>query len=195
MRLMDLFRIAEGNLSILGVMIGDDFNEQRERLIKEGMTSETWVLNKGSILINPETGVYTRYLKEAIITLEGVCINKITFQADYSSYPNDVADSFLGIAKEMEKFGVSVIKPNWQVLDDRIVNQYRTHNALWDVKVNVTISGFGKTSISLELSANITDGDSQITEDAVGVYKSQSKLSRRVWQHEDYRHKKGTIVF
>lgn len=195
MRLMDLFRIAEGNLSILGVMIGDDFNEQRERLIKEGMTSETWVLNKGSILINPETGVYTRYLKEAIITLEGVCIIKITFQADYSSYPNDVADSFLGIAKEMEKFGVTVIKPNWQILDDRIVNQYRTHNALWDVKVNVTISGFGKTSISLELSANITDGDSQITEDAVGVYKSQSKLSRRVWQHEDYRHKKGTIVF
>ena len=195
MRLMDLFRIAEGNLSILGVMIGDDFNEQRERLIKEGMTSETWVLNKGSILINPETGVYTRYLKEAIITLEGVCINKITFQADFSSYPNDVADSFLGIAKEMEKFGVTVIKPNWQILDDRIVNQYRTHNALWDVKVNVTISGFGKTSISLELSANITDGDSQITEDAVGVYKSQSKLSRRVWQHEDYRHKKGTIVF
>ena len=195
MRLMELFRIAEGNLSILGVMIGDDFNEQRDRLIKEGMTSETWVLNKGSILINPETGVYTRYLKEATITLEGVCINKITFQADYSSYPNDVADSFLGIAKEMEKFGVSVIKPNWQVLDDRIVNQYRTHNALWDVKVNVTISGFGKTTISLELSANITDGDSQITEDAVGVYKSQSKLSRRVWQHEDYRHKKGTIVF
>ena len=47
MRLMDLFRIEEGNLSILGVMIGDDFNEQRERLIKEGMTSETWVLNKG----------------------------------------------------------------------------------------------------------------------------------------------------
>jgi hypothetical protein len=195
MRLMDLFRIAEGNLSILGVMIGDDFNEQRDRLIKEGMTSETWVLNKGSILINPETGVYTRYLKEAIITLEGVCINKITFQADYSSYPNDVADSFLGIAKEMEKFGVSVIKPNWQVLDDRIVNQYRTHNALWDVKVNVTISGFGRTSISLELSANMTDGNSQITEDAVGVYKSLSKLTRRNWQLEDYRHKSDTIVF
>lgn len=195
MRLMELFRIAEGNLSILGVMIGDDFNEQRDRLIKEGMTSETWVLNKGSILINPETGVYTRYLKEATITLEGVCINKITFQADYSSYPNDVADSFLGIAKEMEKFGVSVIKPNWQVFDDRIANQYRTHNSLWDVEVNITILGQGETSISLELSANMTDGYSQIAEDVVGVYKSLSILTRRNWQLEDHRHKSGTIIF
>ena len=41
MRLMDLFRIEEGNLSILGVMIGDDYKEQRDRLIKEGISSET----------------------------------------------------------------------------------------------------------------------------------------------------------
>ena len=195
MRLMDLFRIAEGNLSILGVMIGDDFNEQRDRLIKEGMTSETWVLNKGSILINPETGVYTRYLKEAAIELEGTSINRILFQAHFSSYPNDVADSFLGIALEMEKFGIPVIKPNWQVIDNRIVNQYRTHNALWDVEVNVKISGQGETSVSLELSANLTDGDSQIAKNAIGVYKGLSKLSRRIWQLEDYRHKKGTIFF
>lgn len=195
MRLMDLFRIAEGNLSILGVMIGDDFNEQRDRLIKEGMTSETWVLNKGSILINPETGVYTRYLKEAAIELEGTSINRILFQAHFSSYPNDVADSFLGIALEMEKFGILVIKPNWQVIDNRIVNQYRTHNALWDVEVNVKISGQGETSVSLELSANLTDGDSQIAKNAIGVYKGLSKLSRRIWQLEDYRHKKGTIFF
>lgn len=195
MRLMDLFRIEEGNLSILGVMIGDDFNEQRERLIKEEMTSETWVLNKGSVLVNPETGVYTRYLKEATIEFEGINIDRIIFQAYFSSYPNDVADSFLGIALKMEKFGVPAIKPNWQVLDDRIVNQYRTHNALWDMEVNVTILGQGETSISLELSANITDNNFQIAEDAVGIYKSQSKLSRRIWQLEDYRHKSGTIVF
>ena len=60
---------------------------------------------------------------------------------------------------------------------------------------NVTILGQGETSISLELSANITDNNSQIAEDAVGIYKSQSKLSRRIWQLEDYRHKSGTIVF
>lgn len=195
MRLMDYFRIAEGNLSVFGVMIGDNFDEQKERLIKDGVTSEKWVLNKGSIFINPENGVNTRYLKEATIILEGKCINKITFQADFSSYPNDVADSFLGIAKELEKFGIPMIKSNWQVLDDRIVNQYRTHNALWDVEVNVKISGQGETSVSLELSANLTEGNSQITKDAVGVYKGLSKLSRRTWQLEDYRHKKGTIFF
>ena len=76
---MDLFRIEEGNLSILGVMIGDDYKEQRDRLIKEGISSETWILNKGPVLINPETGVSTRYLKEATITLDGICINRITF--------------------------------------------------------------------------------------------------------------------
>lgn len=190
---MDIFRIAEGNMSILGVMIGDDYNEQRDRLKKEGMTHETWVLNKGSILIKPETGVYTRYLKEATITLEGICLNKIIFQAEFSSYPNDVVDSFLGITKELEKFGLPVIKPNWQVLDDRIVNLYRTHNVLWEI--NVTILGQGETSISLELSANITDSNFQIAEDAVGIYKSLSKLSRRIWQLEDSCHKSGTIFF
>ena len=195
MRLMDYFRITEGNLSIFGVMIGDNFDEQKERLIKERVTSEMWVLNKGSILINPETSVYTHYLKEATIEFEGIGINRILFQADFSSFPNDVADSFLGIVLEMEKFGVPVIKPNWQVFDDHIINQYRTHNALWDVEVNVKISGHGKTTVSLELSANLTNDDSQIAEDAVGVYKGLSKLSRRIWQLEDYRHKKGTIFF
>ena len=195
MRLMDYFRIAEGNLSIFGVMIGDNFDEQKERLIKEGVTSETWVLNNGSILINPENGVYTHYLNEATIEFKGISINRILFQADLSSFPNDVADSFLGIVLEMEKFGVPVIKPNWQVFDDHIINQYRTHNALWDVEVNVKISGHGKTTVSLELSANLTNDDSQIAEDAVGVYKGLSKLSRRIWQLEDYRQKKGTIFF
>ena len=69
MRLMDLFRIEEGNLSILGVMIGDDYKEQRDILIKEGISSETWILNKGSILINPETGVSTRYLRDCRLIL------------------------------------------------------------------------------------------------------------------------------
>ena len=146
-------------------------------------------------MINPETSVYTHYLKEATIEFEGIGINRILFQADFSSYPNDVADSFLGITKEMAKFGIPVIKPNWQVLDDRIVNQYRTHSALWDVEVNVSISGLGETSISLELSANLTDGNSQIAVDAVNVYTSLSKLTRRNWQLEKYRHKSGTIVF
>ena len=34
--------------------------------------------------VNPEPGVYTRYLKEATITLDEICIKKITFQADFS---------------------------------------------------------------------------------------------------------------
>ena len=195
MRLMDLFRIAEGNLSILGVMIGDELDEQRDKLTKDGLTSNKWNVKDGSVLMNSVIGIKTRYLREAAILLEGTSIHRIVFQADFSSYPNDVADSFLGIALEMEKYGLPVIKPSWLVFDDRIENQYKTHNALWDVEVNVKISGQGETSVSLKLSANLTDGNFQIAEDAVDVYKSLNKLSRRVWQLEDYRHKSGTIVF
>lgn len=195
MRLMDLFRIVEGNLSIFGVMIGDDLGEQQKRLIKEGITSEKWASTKGSILVNPYTGVYTHYLKEATIEFEGTCINRIVFLADFSSYPNDVADSFLGIVLEMEKYGLPVIKPRWQVLDDKIVNQYRIQNVLWDLEVNVKISEQGTTRIILELSANLTDDNSQLAEDAVDIYKSLSKLARRNWQLEDNRRESGTIVF
>lgn len=195
MRLMDLFRIANGNLSICGVMIGDDYEEQRNKLIKNGITFENWELTKGTILTNPQNGVYTRYLRGATITLEGQNINRVFFQAEFASYPNDVADSFLGIVKEMEKYGIPVVKPQWQTSDDRITNHYRAHNALWDVEVNEMITGCGTTSISLELSANLIDINKHITEDALGVYKSISKLARREWQHEDYVREKGMIFF
>lgn len=195
MRLMDLFRIADGNLSICGVMIGDDYKEQHDKLIKDGLTSENWELSKGTILVNPQNGVYTRYLKGAAITLEGQNINRILFQAEFTSYPNDVGDSFLGIVKEMEEFGVPVIKPQWKVFDDRISNHYKTHNALWDVEVKEKIIGRGETSISLELSANLIDSKRQIAEDALGAYQSLSKLARQEWHHQDYRRKKGIIFF
>ena len=120
---------------------------------------------------------------------------KIVFLADFSSYPNGVADSFLGIVLEMEKYGLPVIKPRWQVLDDKIVNQYRIQNVLWDLEVNVKISEQGTTRIILELSANLTDDNSQLAEDAVDIYKSLSKLARRNWQLEDNRRESGTIVF
>lgn len=195
MRLMDLFRIADGNLSICGVMLGDDYKEQRDKLVKDGLTSENWDISKGIILINPETGVYTRYLKGATITLEGLNINRILFQAEFTSYPNDVGDSFLGIVKKMEEFGVPVIKPQWKDFDDRISNQYKAHNALWDVEVKERIISRGETSISLELSANLTDSNGQIAEDALGAYQSLSKLARQEWQNQDYRWEKGTIFF
>jgi len=195
MKQMDLFRIADGNLSICGVMIGDDLNEQRDRLVKDGLTSEKWELTKGTIFTNPQTGVYTRYLRGATITLEGQNIKRIFFQAEFAYYPYDVADSFLGIVKEIEKYGIPIVKPQWQTSHDRITNHYRAHNALWDVEVNEMITGRGTTSISLELTANLLDINKQISKDALGVYKSLSKLARREWQHEDYIREKGTIFF
>ena len=195
MKLMDLFRIADGNLSICGVMIGDDLNEQRDRLVKDGLTSEKWELTKGTIFTNPQTGVYTRYLRGATITLEGQNIKRIFFQAEFAYYPYDVADSFLGIVKEIEKYGIPIVKPQWQTSHDRITKHYRAHNALWDVEVNEMITGRGTTSISLELTANLLDINKQISKDALGVYKSLSKLARREWQHEDYIREKGTIFF
>ncbi len=59
--------------------------------------------------------------------------------AHISSYPYDVADGFLGIVHEMEKNSLCVVKPRWQFFDDRIVNQYKIHNALWDVEANIRI--------------------------------------------------------
>lgn len=179
MRLMDLFRITGGNLSILDVMLGDNLNEKHDKLIKDGLTSEKWESTRGTIITNSIIAVHTRYIKEATIVLEGVFINRILIQAVFSAYPNEVADSFLGIALEMEKFGVSVIKPKWQVYDNSIANQYKIHNALWDVKVNVIIKGKGTTIITLELSANLIDSNFVIAEDAIGAYKSISEIVRR----------------
>ena len=192
---MDLFRIAKGNLSVCGVMLGDNFDEQRDRLIKERVTSEKWELSKGTILIDSQKGIYTNYLKNATITMDGMTINKILFQAEFSSYPNDVADSFLGIVLEMEEHGIPVIKSKWQVFDDRIVNQYKAHNALWDIEVNVIITGRGDTKITLDLKANLTDANGAIADDAVGVYKSINEFARKEWLLIDYHNKPNTIVF
>ena len=195
MRLMDLFKIADGNLSICGIMIGDNFDEQHNKLIEDGTTSEKWDLSKGTILTNPQSSVYTKYLKYSTISLEGKNINCILFQAEFTSYPNEVADAFLGIILKMEEYGLPIIKPKWQVFDDMITNQYRIHNSLWDVEVNEKIIGKGETIISLELSANLIDKNGEIAEDALGVYKSINSLARREWQHEEYIRKKDCIIF
>ena len=190
---MDLFRIAEGNLSICGVMIGDNFDEQRDKLIKDGLTSENWELSKGTILIDPQEGCYTNYLKNATIKIDGVTINSILFQAEFSSFPNDVVDSFLGIVLELEEHGIPVIKPEWHVFDNRITNQYKVHNALWDIETNVIIAGRGDTNITLKMTANLTDADGAIAEDAIGVYICVNKFARREWQLIDYHNKPNTI--
>jgi hypothetical protein len=177
-------------------MIGDDLDEQRDKLIKDGVTSEKWDLEKGIILINPQNGVYTRYLREATITLEGQNIKRIFFQAEFTSYPNDVADSFLGIVKEMEEYGLPVIKPQWQMFDDKITNQYRMHNSLWDVEVNIGIRGKGTTNITLNLTANLIDNNGNIAEDSAGIYHCFSKLVRRNKQIENYlKTKDKNIIF
>ena len=49
---------------------------------------------------------------------------------------------------------------------------------------------YGRNGQMLESSDN-----SQIAVDVVNVYTSLSKLTRRNWQLEKYRHKSGTIVF
>lgn len=196
MKLMDVFRIAEGNLSILGVMLGDNLDEKRKKLINDGLTYEKWEATKGTIIRDPKTGIYTRYIKDAAIVLEGVLINRIFIKTVFSSFPNEVADSFLGIALEMEKYGVSVIKPKWQVFDDSIVNQYKTHNSLWDVDVNVKIKEDGMTIITLELSANLKDDNGEIAKDAVGVYKSIGEMVRRNYFLERAIHNRDkNIIF
>lgn len=197
MRLMDLFKNCEGNLSICGVMIGDKLDEQRDKLIKDGIISGDWNETKGTVLTGPRTGIRTRYLNEATIFLEGQIINRIVFEAEFKSYPNDVADSFLGIVKEMEKYGIAIVKPQWKIADDMITNQYKVHNILWDTEVNERISDRGTTNITLELSANQIDSKGEITENAVGVYMSFNELVRRNAQLEEYVHnpRKNTIFF
>lgn len=192
---MNLFRLADGCLSICGVMLGDDMDEQRNRLIKEGLTSDKWELGKGTILTKQKTGVYTHYLKESSIFLEGQTINSIFFQAEFTSFPYEVADSFLGIAQEVEEYGCQVVEPCWHVLDNKIINQYKVHNALCDVEVNEKISGQGYTIISLDLSANILDNNRKIPEDALGVYKSLSNLARNEWRHRDSHYDNHIIYF
>lgn len=197
MKQKDLFRIDAGCLSICGVMIGDNLDEQREKLVKDGFVDKEWGKTKGTILTDHITGVYSCYLKKAAIYLEGKNINRIFFETEFKSYPNDVVDSFLGIVKEMEKYGIPVTKPQWNITDEMISNQYRVHNILWDTEVNVKIIDMGTTNITLELSANQIDIKGEIAKDAIGVYKNISKLVRRNIQLEEYVHnpKRNTIFF
>ena len=96
----------------------------------------------------------------------------------------------------MEKYGVSVIKPKWQVFDDSIVNQYKTHNSLWDVDVNVKIKEDGMTIITLEISANLKDDNGEIAKDAVGVHKSIGEMVRRNYFLERAIHNRDkNIIF
>ena len=93
MRLCDLIKITNGNLSICGVMIGDELNEQRDKMIKEGVTLDNWTLLNGQTLVNTLVNVTASYLINATLILEGFSINRIMLQAEFSSYPNSIADS------------------------------------------------------------------------------------------------------
>ncbi|WP_198021314.1 hypothetical protein [Prevotella sp. RM4] len=197
MRLRDLFNITNGNLSICDVMLGDSNNEQRVILTQKGITSEEWGhLNDGefSKTINDDG---TNYLTRATLLLKGISITQIAVRMEFSSFPNSLSDSFLGIAKEMEEYGVVVIKPQWKVLKDKITNQYKIHNPLWDVVVNIKIVDKGTTYITLSLTANLIDNKGQIAEEAIGVYRMASELVRKNRQIEDYNrnHPQGTIFF
>jgi len=197
MRLRDLFNITNGNLSICDVMLGDSNNEQRVILTQKGITSKEWGhLNDGefSNTINDDG---TQYLTRATLFLKGFNITQITVEMEFSSFPNSLSDSFLGITKEMEKYGIAVLKPQWTVLNDRITCQYITHNPLWDVEVDIKIVDKGITYITISLSANLIDYKGQIAEEAIGVYRIASELVRKNRQIEDYNrnHPQGTIFF
>ena len=59
------------------------------------------------------------------------------------------------------------------------------------------ITGKGTTNLSIELSANLMDGNSLMSDDAIGVYRSLSELVRRNRSLEEYVHnrKKNVIFF
>ena len=115
---------------------------------------------------------------------------------EFSSFPNSLSDSFLGITKEMEKYGIAVLKPQWTVLNDRITCQYITHNPLWDVEVDIKIVDKGITYITISLSASFIDDKGQMAKDAIGVYKMASELVRENRQLVNYRrnHPQNTIL-
>lgn len=191
------FNITNGNLSIFDVMLGDSNDEQRDILAQKGITSEEWGQTNEGEYSNTINDDGTQYLTRATLFLKGFNINQITVEMEFSSFPNSLSDSFLGIAKEMEEYGVAVIKPQWKVLKDKITNQYKIHNPLWDVVVNIKIVDKGTTYITLSLTANLIDNKGQIAEEAIGVYRMASELVRRNRQIEDYNrnHPQGTIFF
>ena len=190
------FNITNGNLSIFDVMLGDSNDEQRDILAQKGITSEEWGQTNEGEYSNTINDDGTQYLTGATLFLKGFNITQITVEMEYSSFPNSLSDSFLGITKEMEKYGIAVLKPQWTVLKDRITCQYITHNPLWDVEVDIKIVDKGITYITISLSASFIDDKGQMAKDAIGVYKMASELVRENRQLVNYRrnHPQNTIL-
>lgn len=190
------FNITNGNLSIFDVMLGDSNDEQRDILAQKGITSEEWGQTNEGEYSNTINDDGTQYLTGATLFLKGFNITQITVEMEFSSFPNTLSDSFLGITKEMEKYGIAVLKPQWTVLKDRITCQYITHNPLWDVEVDIKIVDKGITYITISLSASFIDDKGQMAKDAIGVYKMASELVRENRQLVNYRrnHPQNTIL-
>lgn len=190
------FNITNGNLSIFDVMLGDSNDEQRDILAQKGITSEEWGQTNEGEYSNTINDDGTQYLTGATLFLKGFNITQITVEMEFSSFPNTLSDSFLGITKEMEKYGIAVLKPQWTVLKDRITCQYITHNPLWDVEVDIKIVDKGTTYITISLSASFIDDKGQMAKDAIGVYKMASELVRENRQLVNYRrnHPQNTIL-
>lgn len=190
------FNITNGNLSIFDVMLGDSNDEQRDILAQKGITSEEWGQTNEGEYSNTINDDGTQYLTGATLFLKGFNITQITVEMEFSSFPNSLSDSFLGITKEMEKYGIAVLKPQWTVLKDRITCQYITHNPLWDVEVDIKIVDKGITYITISLSASFIDDKGQMAKDAIGVYKMASELVRENRQLVNYRrnHPQNTIL-
>jgi hypothetical protein len=188
--------ITNGNLSIFDVMLGDSNDEQRDILAQKGITTEEWGQTNEGEYSNTINDDGTQYLTGATLFLKGLNITQITVEMEFSSFPNTLSDSFLGITKEMEKYGIAVLKPQWTVLKDRITCQYITHNPLWDVEVDIKIVDKGITYITISLSASFIDDKGQMTKDAIGVYKMASELVRENRQLVNYRrnHPQNTIL-
>ncbi len=190
------FNITNGNLSIFDVMLGDGNDERRDILAQKGITSEEWGQTNEGEYTNTINDDGTQYLTRATLFLKGFNITQITVEMEFSSFPNSLSDSFLGITKEMEKYGIAVLKPQWTVLNDRITCQYITHNPLWDVEVDIKIVDKGITYITISLSASFIDDKGQMAKDAIGVYKMASELVRENRQLVNYRrnHPQNTIL-
>ena len=196
MNIGELFSITNGNLSICDVMLGDGNDERRDILAQKGITSEEWGQTNEGEYTNTINDDGTQYLTRATLFLKGFNITQITVEMEFSSFPNTLSDSFLGITKEMEKYGIAVLKPQWTVLNDRITCQYITHNPLWDVEVDIKIVDKGITYITISLSASFIDDKGQMAKDAIGVYKMASELVRENRQLVNYRrnHPQNTIL-
>lgn len=179
MNLDKLVNESFGNLSICDVMIGDKLDEQRDRLIKEGLTPEKWNLMKGTAISNTLIDVYAKCMTSAELVLEGLSIHRIFLHLEFAAFPHAIADSFLGVTKEMEKSGIAIVRPQWQTSDEEMTVQYHVHNVLYDTEVHIQIRKDGTTSISLEHSSSLISRAGEIQNDAIEVYTNISKLVRR----------------